>query len=264
MASKHIDINYRDNDGRWHYEKVWFTQESFRSASGKEYRLGHYVNKGSDGTLFHCQAPDGSPLAVKLLHQLDEQRLSRFEFEVLADLSNPNVLTCIDGGDIQTTHKVDVAFLVTKLFHGNLEYQVATKKYLSPAEAKKHDLSLLDALEYIHNKGVIHRDIKPSNLLLSTEHGALLGDFGIAKTSTDEGATRYYRHDVTMLGNMMGPMFWLSPELAAHSRNKEHLVDHRSDLFQAGIVIWYLLTGEIPRGGLDEAEARADLYAMQI
>lgn len=256
MPSKHIDINYRDDDGRWQHEKVWFPQESFKAASGKEYRLGRYVNKGSNGTLFQCQAPDGAQLAVKFLHQLDGQRLSRFEFEslVLADLSHPNVLTFVDGGDVETTHRVNVPFLVTKLFLGNLEYEVATNRRLAPADVKRFGLGLLDALTHIHGKGVIHRDIKPSNILISAESGAVLADFGIAKTSTDEGTTRYYRSDVTFLSDMVGPMLWLSPELAAYSRNKQHPVDHRSDLFQAGMVIWYLLTAEIPRGGLDESD----------
>jgi eukaryotic-like serine/threonine-protein kinase len=256
MASKHIDINYRDSDGRWRYEKVWFPEETFVGASGTTYRLGRYVNKGSNGTLFQCQSPAGETLAVKFLHQLDSQRLSRFEFEalVLADLQHSNVLRFVDGGDIATTHAVDVPFIVTELFLGNLEYQVTSNGPLDPADVRRYGLCLFDALEYIHERGIIHRDIKPSNIFLSAHSGAVLGDFGIAKTSTDAGAERYYRQDVTLLSEFVGPVLWLSPELAAYSRNKAQDVDHRSDLFQVGLVLWYLLTGEIPRGGLDEAD----------
>lgn len=256
MPSKHIDINYRESDGRWRYEKVWFPQETFQGASGEQYRLGKYVNKGSNGTLFQCQNPSGEQLAVKFLHQLDDQRRSRFEFEslVLADLSHPNVLKFVDGGDISTTHAVDVPFFVTELFLGNLEYQVTNKGPLKPADIKRYGLCLLEALAYIHERGIIHRDIKPSNIFLSAKAGAVLGDFGIAKTATDAGAERYYRHDVTLLTEFVGPVLWLSPELAAYSRNKQQEVDHRSDLFQVGLVLWYLLTAEIPRGGLDEAD----------
>lgn len=256
MPPKHIDINYRNADGPWRYEKVWFPNEEFDAASGKQYLLGRYVSKGSNGTLFQCRAPDGAQLAVKFLHQIDKQRLSRFEFEslVLSDLDHANVLKFVDGGNIDTTHSVEVPFIVTDLLRGNLEYTISNQGRRTPIEVKRYGLSLLDALIYIHDKGIIHRDIKPSNLLISDSVGVVLADFGIAKTSTDEGEARYYRSDVTLMGDLVGPVLWLSPELAAYSRNKQITVDHRSDLFQAGMVIWYLLTGEIPRGGLDEAD----------
>jgi serine/threonine protein kinase len=160
----------------------------------------------------------------------------------------------VDGGDINTTHTVAVPFFVTELFLGNLEYQVTNSGPLKPVDIRRYGLCLLDALAYIHERGVIHRDIKPSNIFLSAKTGAVLGDFGIAKTATDAGPERYYRHDVTMLSEFVGPILWLSPELAAYSRNKQQDVDHRSDLFQVGLVLWYLLTAEIPRGGLDEAD----------
>lgn len=256
MAARYIGVNYRGSDGDWYYEKAWFPDDTFRGASGTAYRLGKYVNKGSNGTLFQCHDPSGSLLAAKFLHQLDEQRLARFEFEslVLADLCHPNVLRFIDQGEIATTCAVDVPFLVTELFTGNLEYQVSNGGPLPPADVKRYGLCLMDALSYIHSKGIIHRDIKPSNIFLSTKSGAVLGDFGIAKTATDAGAERYYRSDVTLQSEFVGPVLWLSPELAAYSRDKNTTVDHRSDVFQVGLVIWYLLTGEIPRGGLDRED----------
>ena len=173
---------------------------------------------------------------------------------MLSDLDHPNILHCTDGGDVVTTHSVQVPFIVTDLFLGNLEFQITTHGPLSPTDVKRYALCLCDALQYIHGQGVIHRDIKPSNIFLSAEHGVVLGDFGIANTATDAGADRYYRTDVTLWSEFVGPVLWLSPELAAYSRNKDHPVDHRSDLFQLGLVIWYLLAHEIPRGVVDEAD----------
>jgi serine/threonine protein kinase len=253
---KHIDINFRASDGHWQFAKAWFPNDSFNGKSGTTYRLGAYVNKGSNGTLFRCFDPVGRPFAVKFLHQLDDQRLARFEFEslVLSDMEHANVLGVVDAGEIETTHSVDVPFLVTELFSGNLEFHVRNNGPLQPAEVLRYAFGLCDALAYIHEKGVIHRDIKPANIFISAVSGAVLGDFGIAKTATDAGTERYYRSDMTMVSEFVGPVLWLSPELAAYSRDKKQAVDHRSDLFQVGLVVWYLLTAEIPRGGLDRAD----------
>lgn len=255
--TKHIDINYREDDGRWKHEKVWFPDDQITGASGKKYSLGKYVNKGSNGTLFQCFDSSRKLLAIKFLHQLDEQRLERFEFEslVLSDMNHPNVLRFFDGGEICTTHSsTDVPFIITELFSGNLDFQIRNKQPVNPKDVLKYSLNLCDALIHIHEKGVIHRDIKPGNIFLSNQSGAVLGDFGLAKTSTDAGAERYTRTDVTFHSEFVGPVLWLSPELVAYWKDKDHVVDHRSDLFQVGLVMWYLLTAEIPRGGLDEAD----------
>ena len=253
MPAKHIGVNYRDSEGKWRHEKVWFPTEKLVGASGKTYKLGKYVNRGSNGTVFECFDPGNRKVAVKFLHQLDDQRLSRFDFEalVLSDLDCPHILPYIDGGSVSTTYSTEVPYLITSLFQGNLGYQVGKNGVLVPSEVKRHGLELLEALIYVHERGVIHRDIKPSNIFIAEGGRTVLGDFGIAKTATDAGAERYYREEVTLSSELVGPLLWLSPELGMYRGDKSALVDHRSDLFQVGLVIWYLLTGQIPRGGLD-------------
>ncbi len=253
MATKHIDINARGSDGRWSFQKVYFPDDTFTAASGNTYKLGRYRNKGGNGTLFECYGRDKKIYAVKFLHQLDEQRRARFDFEslVLADLDHPNVLKGFDVGSVETTHHQPVPFLVAELFTGHLQFSVEQAGRLDPSLVKKYAIDIASGLGYIHKQGVIHRDLKPANVFLSSTHGAVIGDFGIAKTATDAGAERFYRTDLTMVSEFVGPVLWLSPELAAYARDKTQIIDHRSDLFQLGLIIWYLLTGAIPRGGLD-------------
>ncbi|MEO5369693.1 MAG: serine/threonine protein kinase [Magnetococcus sp. DMHC-1] len=265
MSPKHIDISYRADNGQWHGGKAWFPEETFTSASGNIYQLGRYLNKGSNDTLFQCflrskvtQQPN---LAVKFLHKIDNYRKSRFEFEelVLSDLKHPNILHCHDAGEITTTlNYVQVPFIITDLFKGNIQFQITSQGPLQPLDVKHYVLDLCNALQYIHDQGVVHRDIKPSNIFISWQNSAILGDFGIAKTATDFGETRYPRDDITIANEFVGPLLWLSPELSTFSQNKLHPVDHRSDLFQLGLVIWYLLTKEIPRGIIDESDDPSD------
>lgn len=255
MASKFLDCIVQTPYEGVHYEKAWFPDDEIVSANGVKYELGEFIRKGSNGTIFRCAAPNGTQHAIKILHRLDEQRLARFEFEtlVLQDLKHPNILPCIDAGQLETTGKMAAPFIITDLYSGNLDGLVTYKGAQSPRAVKEFTLQICSAFEYLHGKGLIHRDIKPANFLIKGGT-VVVGDFGLAKTATDEGVARYYRRDITLENEFVGPILWMSPELIAYQRDKAVRVDHRSDIFQIGLVAWFLLTGELACGSLDEDE----------
>lgn len=233
-------------------ERVYFTEDRFVAPSGRTYRLGSFVGKGSNGTVYRIYTSDNRMLAVKFLHMLDSRRAERFEFEcqVLTDLKHENVLAVYDVGDVETTHKNPIPYLITDLFDGNLQGEVETRGPIPPSRLKSLALQLCDAFEYVHKQGVIHRDIKPGNLFL-TGGRVVIGDFGLAKTHTDEGQTRFYREEITIASEKVGPAEYMSPELVRYASDKTTHVDHRSDIFQIGAVLLFLLTGQPPRGELD-------------
>ncbi len=110
---------------------------------------------------------------------------------------------------------------------------------------------LCDAIQHVHERDLIHRDLKPANLVWADDDGASgvvkLIDFGIAKFNGEDVSARPL-DDFTKTYDFVGPVFFSSPELIAYADDKKHPVDHRSDLFQLGKILWFLATGRILAG----------------
>jgi serine/threonine-protein kinase len=99
---------------------------------------------------------------------------------------------------------------------------------------------LLDALHFAHDAGVIHRDIKPANIMIDAEGHAKLTDFGVARVNEPEGN----QAEATKVGTVVGTPSYMSPEQIQGQK-----VDHRTDIFSAGIVFYQFLTGKKPFEG---------------
>jgi len=220
-VAKHMDCFIQGNDNQIKYEKVWFPDEKIVGASSNVYKLGHFIKKGNNGTLFRCHPASHETLAVKFLHRLDHQRIARFEFEtqILADIEHDGILPCIDMGEVETTARTSIPFLITNVYDGNLQRKVDNNGPLSMRLVKLFFIKICEAFVFLHEKGLIHRDIKPANFFLTGDK-VIVGDFGLAKTSTDEGVNRYYRDDITLAGDFVGPILWMSPLVSGYKRLK--------------------------------------------
>ena len=102
-------------------------------------------------------------------------------------------------------------------------------------------LQLCDGLQHAHESGVIHRDIKPENLLVDKEGSLKIADFGLAKLNGGAGASSEWQ---TSDGRRMGTLGYMAPEQV----EKPQAVDHRADIYSAGVVLYEMLTGELPLG----------------
>jgi serine/threonine protein kinase len=177
------------------------------------------------------------------------QRFHRFKREarLLKQLSHPNVVTVHDfelAGDF-------VYFTMDLVDGRTLREMLNESGPLSPSYAFKFFLQLCNGLRYAHQSGVIHRDIKPANLLVDKEGVLKIADFGLAKLN-GAGASNEWK---TLDNRRMGTPHYMAPEQV----EKPQAVDHRADIYSAGVVLYEILTGELPLGRFSAPSQKANV-----
>ncbi|MGE5508738.1 MAG: Stk1 family PASTA domain-containing Ser/Thr kinase [Chitinophagales bacterium] len=188
------------------------------------------VYRGLD-TLLHRE------VAIKVLREQyasDEQFVERFrrEAQAAASLSHPNVVNIYDVGEVDGTH-----FIVMEYVHGrSLRRVIQEEGQLSPARAARYALQICEALQAAHDHGLVHRDIKPHNILITPDDRVKVTDFGIARAASSS--------TLTQTGIIIGSVHYFSPEQA-----KGVNTGPQSDLYSLGIVLYEMLTGEVPFSG---------------
>ncbi|MBN1137623.1 MAG: protein kinase [Anaerolineae bacterium] len=172
-------------------------------------------------------------VALKVLpdyFQADPEFVARFQREAraAAQLSHPNVVTIYDVGEQAGIHYIAMEYLEG----GSLLDRLA-RGPLSPEEALQIVEQVGGALDFAHSRGLIHRDIKPGNILFSADGRPKVTDFGIARAGDTSRLTRS--------GTLLGTPEYMSPEQA-----QGRPVDHRSDLYALGVILYEMLTGRVP------------------
>ncbi len=162
------------------------------------------------------------------------ERFNR-EARALARLSHPNIVAVHEFG--QTGH---LHFFIMEFVDGANLRQLSRASRLSPREALQVIPQICDALQYAHDEGVVHRDIKPENVLVDRKGRVKIADFGLAKIlGYDAEAAR-----LTAEGQIMGTPHYMAPEQV----ERPLTVDHRADIYSLGVVLYELLTGDLPLG----------------
>lgn len=199
------------------------------------------IGQGGMGFVYKARQKNlGRIVAVKLLSPSllndpsFEERFSR-EARAMAMMNHPNIIAIYDFGCREKFH-----FLVMEYVDGLNLRQLVHSAGMKPAEAMAIVPQLCDALQYAHDRGVVHRDIKPENVLLSQDGQVKIADFGLAKL-TNANANQF---TLTQTQQVMGTLNYMAPE----QREKPIEVDHRADIYSLGVLIYELLTGELPLG----------------
>jgi len=213
-----------------------------------DYQIEELIGQGGMGSVFKAvQKNLQRPVAIKVLSQefaSDPELGERFlrEARTLATLNHPGILTVHDYGDRDGTF-----FLVTELVDGVNLRQLMELGELSPAEALRIAPQLCTALQFAHERGVVHRDIKPENILIDTDGQVKIADFGLAKVARPGDHVALTRNTA-----VLGTPHYMAPEQWQGSR----AVDHRADIYSLGVVIYEMLTGNLPLGNFDPPSQR--------
>ncbi len=227
-------------------------------------RLGPYeivapIGAGGMGEVYRARDPRlGRDVAVKVLPPgvADPDRLARFALEArtVAALSHPNLLAIFDVGT------GDRPYLVTELLDGETLRGRLARGPIAAMEAVAFALQIVAGLTAAHGRGVVHRDLKPDNLFVTADGRLKILDFGLATTVApvpDTAGTA--ADDLTAVrtspGVVLGTLGYFSPEQA-----RARPVDHRTDLFAVGAVLYEMLTGQRAFRG----ESPADTLALLL
>jgi eukaryotic-like serine/threonine-protein kinase len=202
------------------------------------YQLLGKIGRGGMGTVYRARdSLVGDVVALKMLELEDTQRgdlLERFRREVrlARRISHPHVARTHDLGE-HSGH----LFLTMEYVEGeDLQSLLGRERALGAARAARIALAVCEGLGAAHAAGVVHRDLKPANVLVEKGGRVVLTDFGIARAMAGEAASRTQ--------GMVGTPMYMSPEQLSGG-----VVEARSDLYAAGLLLYEMLTGEAPFTG---------------
>ena len=202
------------------------------------YRLDARIGSGGMSTVYRAfDQTLERQVAIKLLHRQiadDPDQLERFrrEARAVAQLSHPHIVTVIDAGEEEGR-----PYIVFEYVQGEtLKELIKREGPLDVDESAAYAIEIARALGYAHSRNIVHRDVKPQNVLIDEEGSAKITDFGIARTLDEEG--------LTADGRVLGTTDYVAPEQALG-----HQVTGQSDLYSLGIVLFEMLTGDVPFRG---------------
>ena len=210
------------------------------------------IGVGGMGAVYKARQPKlDRCVALKILHVHDddpafEERFNR-EARVLARLNHPNIVTIFDFGTAGPYH-----FLLMEHIDGvNLRQAMQAGRF-SPDEALTLVQEMCAALKSAHEDGILHRDIKPENILLDSQGRLKIADFGIAKLVGPEDLQNF---TLTRQDSVLGSPQYMAPEQIESPEN----VDQRADIYSLGVVLYELLTGELPLGRFAAPSSKNDI-----
>jgi serine/threonine protein kinase len=214
-------------------------------------QLGHYqvvreIGRGGMGVVYLAQDVSlGRPVALKLLPRHltnDPNRLRRFEREARAAsaLNHHNILTIYEIAHLDGLHSIATEFIDGVTLRERLK-----SKDLELSETLNIAEQIASALVAAHEAGIVHRDIKPENVMLRRDGYVKVLDFGLAKLTEQQPVERVNASAAIAGTNtdtgVLGTVGYMSPEQA-----QGESVDHRTDIFSLGVLIYEMVTGQVP------------------
>jgi serine/threonine-protein kinase len=208
------------------------------------YKILGELGRGAMGVVYKAEDPNlDRTVALKTI-SLEKEAEGRAEYQkrfmleakAAGKLTHANIVTVYDFGEVD-----GMAFLAMELLEGTDLRKRVQQGPIPPAEAVEIGCQVAEGLAFAHQRGIVHRDIKPANIMLPERGAAKIMDFGLARM-------RLADHK-TSTGIVLGTPRYMSPEQISGQP-----VDHRSDIFSLGIVLWEMLTGRRLFSGTEMAQ----------
>src|ERR671938_116667 len=201
------------------------------------YRILRKLGAGGMANVYLAEDQElGRRVAIKILddrHAADDSFRERFRREAknAAGLSHPNIVSIYDRGEAEGTYYIAMEYLSGR----SLKELIVSRGPTPIRIAIDYTRQILAAVGFAHRNGIVHRDIKPHNVVVDADGRLKVTDFGIARSGASQ---------MTEVGSIIGTAQYLSPEQA-----KGAPVDQRSDVYSVGIVLYEMLTGQVPFTG---------------
>jgi serine/threonine-protein kinase len=213
-----------------------------RQAFTGRYEVEREIGRGGNARIFLATDSNGRAVALKILHPelLVSVAADRFlrEIKLASRLNHPHIARLLDSGEQEW-----LVYYVMSYAEGLTLRERLDGGQFSIPETLRLAADLLDALDHAHSYGIIHRDVKPANVVMSSE-GAILLDFGIARAVIASGTDQ-----LTRSGIAVGTSTYMSPEQITALAD----IDHRSDLYSMGCMLFECLAGQPPFHHRNEA-----------
>ena len=217
------------------------------------YKILEKLGEGGMGEVYLAEDGElGRRVALKLLRPgtaNDPELLERFKREAraVAALNHPNIVTIhsVESATVEG-EPGPVHFLTMEVVEGVGLDRKMSPDGMSTDRIFGYAIPLADALSAAHKQGIVHRDLKPANVMLTADDRVKVLDFGLAKLTTEEpgGAEQDVTQALTQAGLVMGTVPYMSPEQVTGGE-----VDHRTDIFALGVILYEMATGHRPFTG---------------
>ncbi len=220
-------------------------------------KLGSYdireeVGRGGMAIVYRAYQPSmDREVAIKVIQTAiasDAEAMQRFQREarLIARLEHPHILPVYDFDG-----RHNPPYIVMRYLNGGTLKDVMGQGLLPLTDVSYLLGQVAAALDYAHRQGIVHRDIKPSNIMVDQEGNAFVSDFGLGRMVAGRGLS----HEITASGAILGTPSYMSPEQILG-----HEVDHRADIYALGVILFQMLTGQLPY----VAEGAMNLLMMHV